>query len=249
MCRHCSDPSIKLTYTPLEAALRWCGLMVHQDEIAEARWLYAQQLLRIFPQWPCLAQHVALILDAIRHDELPTHPQELFTGTDSETGPSSFRIRHNELKAWMSLFHPDQKPPFLFACTADSGGTVKWGHYLALKADRDTLQRECKRLGMSHAKVVEQLAELGIELEQLRATPASSPAADARSEPALLDLVGAMLRVMLTSHFPKNNRPFFASQDAIVSAIQEQFPDHPGFGKRTVDQRFAEANKRFKQAH
>ena len=146
----------------------------------------------------------------------------------------------------MSLYHPDQKPPFLFAYAADAEGSVKWGHYLVLKADRDTLQVLCSRLTKSHAEVVEQLATLGVEVEQLRASAEEEKPADARTEASLLDVTGALLRLLLNESPGEKNKPFFPSQDAIVAAIQQEFPDHPGFKKRTLDQRFADANKRFK---
>jgi hypothetical protein len=246
MCRQCSDPHFKLLYTPIEAALRWCGLQAFETQICQANWLYPEQLLKIFPRWPCLATHVGMILDAVQHQELPSHPQALFTGIDANLGPRSMRIRHGELKAWMSLYHPDQKPPFLFAYAADAEGSVKWGHYLVLKADRDTLQALCNRLTRSHTEVVEQLATLGVEVEQLRASAEEEKPADARIEASLLDVTGALLRLLLNESPGEKNKPFFPSQDAIVAAIQQQFPDHPGFKKRTLDQRFADANKRFK---
>lgn len=246
MCRQCSDPHFKLLYTPIEAALRWCGLQAFETQICRANWLYPEQLLKLFPRWPCLATHVGMILDAVQHQELPSHPQALFTGLDANLGPRSLRIRHGELKAWMSLYHPDQKPPFLFAYAADTEGSVKWGHYLVLKADRDTLQVLCNRLTKSHAEVVEQLATLGVEVEQLRASAEEEKPADARTEAGLLDLIGVLLRLLLNGSPGEKNKPFFASQDAIVAAIQQQYPDHPGFKKRTLDQRFADANKRFK---
>lgn len=246
MCRQCSDPHVKLLYSPIEAALHWCGLQVYEDQIRQASWLYAEQLLKIFPQWPCLAKHVGMILDAVQHRELPSHPQALFTGNDANLGPESLRIRHGELKAWMSLYHPDQRPPFLFAGSVDAEGSIKWGHYLVLKADRDTLQVLCNRLTKSHAEVSEQLAKLGLEVEQLRASAESKQPADARTEAGLLDVIGAMLRLLLHGSTLGKNKPFFTSQDAIVAAIQHHFPNHPGFKKRTLDQRFADANKRFK---
>jgi hypothetical protein len=246
MCRQCSDPHFKLLYSPIEAALHWCGLQLHEDLIRRADWLYAEQLLKIFPQWPCLAKHVGMILDAVQHQELPSHPQALFTGSDANLGPESMRIRHGELKAWMSLYHPDQKPPFLFARSADVEGTVKWGHYLVLKADRDTLQVLCNRLTKSHAEVSDQVVKLGLEVEQLRESAEGEKPADTRTEAGLLDVIGALLRLLLNESPGGKNNPFFPSQDAIVAAIQQQFPDHPGFKKRTLDQRFADANKRFK---
>jgi hypothetical protein len=94
--------------------------------------------------------------------------------------------------------------------------------------------------------VVEQLATLGIEVEQLRASAEEEKPADARTEAGLLDVIGVLLRLLLNGSPGEKNNPFFASQDAIVATIQQQFPDHPGFKKRTLDQRFADANKRFK---
>jgi hypothetical protein len=248
MCRQCSDPHFKLLYTPVEAALRWCGLQAHEHQIRQSKWLYAEQLFKTFPQWPCLATHVAMILDAIQHGELSAQPPDLFSGADGNPGPGSLRIRHGDLKAWMSLYHPDQKPPFLFAFAADAEGSVKWGHYLVLKGDRDTLQVLCERLTKAHAEASQQLADLSVELEQLRVSASDDKPIDARTEGGWLDLVGVMLRLLLDPDPTDKKRPFFASQDAIVSAIQEQFAEHPGLGKRTLDQRFADANKRFKRS-
>ena len=149
MCRQCSDPHFKLLYTPIEAALRWCGLQAFETQICQANWLYPEQLLKLFPRWPCLATHVGMILDAVQHQELRSHPQALFTGIDANLGPRSLRIRHGELKAWMSLYHPDQKPPFLFAYAADAQSYIDryFARFSGVKQYMEDTRQQAKARG------------------------------------------------------------------------------------------------------
>lgn len=245
MCNKLFDSHLKLFYTPIEAALRWCDLLEYEHRILEAKWLYADQLLTLFPQWPCLATHVGLILDAVRHGELRSYQSELLT-TIEYRGTPSFRIRHGELKAWMSLYHPDERPPYLFTRSADAEGSVKWGHYLKVKSERDALESLYGQVSESHKNVSLKLAELTAEVDRLYPSASIQSQINPRSEGGLLDVIGALLKLLLSEHPLKKRPAFFASQDAIVTAIQQQYPDHPGFKKRTLDQRFADANKRFK---
>ncbi|MDP1857687.1 MAG: hypothetical protein Q8K82_03400, partial [Gemmatimonadaceae bacterium] len=59
-------------YRPVEAALRWCGLIAHEVEILTA--LHGGcDIPRTgqFPRWPCLQANTERILDAVMHGNIP----------------------------------------------------------------------------------------------------------------------------------------------------------------------------------
>lgn len=240
MCRSCSDPQFKLAYTPLEAALRWCGLFAMEGEILQAEWMFVEQLFVLFPQWHQLGTHVAMILDAIHHREIAWHSQDLVTGIDRGFDPAAIRIRHSDLKRWMGIAYPGQKPPFLFGTDAEEDCNVRIGVYLAMKAERDLVVAESRKLQIDLAATDKRLAELNGSTKPL--APRKR-----QQEPDHTFLMGAILAVVLGKKSSAKGQPCFATQDALVSAIQERFPGHENLSKRTIDQRFSEANKRVRE--
>lgn len=58
-------------YHPIEAALRWCGLIEHEAEIIQKIGLGCIPTVSDFPQWPCLRVNTEKILDALLNEEMP----------------------------------------------------------------------------------------------------------------------------------------------------------------------------------
>ena len=51
----------KLYYKPIEAALRWCGLIEHEARILKETGAELFPPMTAFPQWPCLRQNAEKI--------------------------------------------------------------------------------------------------------------------------------------------------------------------------------------------
>lgn len=156
-------------YRPVEAALRWCGLITHESEILMA--LHGGcdiPKTGQFPQWPCLQANTERILDAIMHGNIPHGRDGKTVAAGDHVRADRLTVRHTDLREWMAKHYPDQKPAFLFdeierkthaAINADSYRTLqadleaaraeietarKWGE--KIKSDHEALQGECMSL-------------------------------------------------------------------------------------------------------
>lgn len=63
--------SIRSSYHPIDAAILWCNLADHQEEILRVDLSHPSCLLKHFPQWPSLHRYLECIHDAIACGELP----------------------------------------------------------------------------------------------------------------------------------------------------------------------------------
>jgi hypothetical protein len=155
-------------YRPVEAALRWCGLIAHEAEILSELSDDWVPKTRQFPRWPCLQTNTEKILDAIMHNAIP-HGRDGQTVSDRDhVAKARLTVRHTDLREWMSKHYPDQKPAFLFdeiernthaqfnkdsflvlqadlsAARAETETVRKWGE--KIKSDNEVLKHECSSL-------------------------------------------------------------------------------------------------------
>lgn len=131
----------KAYYRPIEAALRWCGLVELESAILEKLQGGAMPAIYDFPQWPCLRLNAEKIFDAIENNEIP-HGRDGKTVSDNDhVAPARVTIRHTDLKLWVAKHFPDQKPDFLFGELERSSHTsINADSFRALQADRDALR-------------------------------------------------------------------------------------------------------------
>ena len=142
-------------YRPIEASLRWCGLIKHEISILQSVGADGTLPITAFPQWPCLRVNTEKILDAIENGELPHGRDGKTVKSDDHVAKARLTVRHTDLKAWMAEHFPDQKPGFLFDETERNT-------HAAINADAfNTLQTE-----LQAAKVRLQNAET--EYKKLR---------------------------------------------------------------------------------
>ena len=81
----------KTYYKPIEAALRWCGLIKHEELILQTVGNSLFPPINAFPKWPCLRANTEKIYDAIQSGDLPE--LTLIGGSAIAEGRSgSFRI-------------------------------------------------------------------------------------------------------------------------------------------------------------
>lgn len=101
-------------YRPIEAALRWCNLIEHEADILTKTGIELLPPIAAFPRWPCLRLNAEVIFDAIQNNELPHGRDGRTVGEGYHVATPRITIRHNDLKTWMTIHRPDQKPNFLF---------------------------------------------------------------------------------------------------------------------------------------
>jgi hypothetical protein len=240
------NPHTKTFYRPIDAALRWCNLIHYEAEIVQAAWSCPEKLSTLFPQWPALHAATEKIYDAVRNGELPFGCLGISVPRGSYVEPFQLTIRHSDLRHWMQVYYPDQKPDFLF----ESGGDahkVSFGSFLALQADRDTLLRELNTLQHYLQDILQDLQTIGLERDDLKAMVKTHTQLSARSEITYQNIIGVLVDLFL-GHSPAGNPlSVFKSQAAIVDAIIARHQDVPGLSKRTLDEKFAAANRSLKK--
>jgi hypothetical protein len=191
------NPHAKILYRPIEAALRWCNLFHFEAQIMQATWSYPDELSALLPQWPCLYIATEKIYDAIRNKELPYGSLGISVPLGSHVEPAQLTTRHSDLRHWMQVYHPDQKPSFLFGSRREDQEKINLGTFLALQADRDTLLRELNALQQHHQDVLLDLQTVGLELDDLKAMAKTHSPLSERSELTYQNIIGVLLNLFL----------------------------------------------------
>ena len=244
---HSCNPQAKIFYRPVEAAIRWCNLVDYEHQILESFSDSPAFPYKAFPQWPQLHIAIERILDAIRNGELPYGCIGISVPFGSYVEPFQLTIRHSDLRRWMETHYPDHKPSFLFEAGEDAPAKVSLGAFLSLKADRDELSRELKAQQQRIQEVLAELQSIGLERDDLKALAKTNGQLSDRSELTYHNIIGALVSLLL-DHSPAG-KPLsvFTNQAAIVDAIVARHNDVPGLSKRTLDEKFAVANRSLKK--
>lgn len=241
------NPQAKTFYRPIDAALRWCNLIRFETQILQAAWSYPAELKLLFPQWPCLQSNTELIYDAIRNGELPYGCFGISVPRGTPVELTLLTVRHSDLRHWMQIYYPDQKPDFLFESGDNTRDKISLGVYFALQAERDILLRERDTLQRQLQDVEADLRKLGLEQESLKLLVTAQGQLSERSEHIYLQIIGALLNTFLDSSPAGKPLSVFRSQSAIVDAITARHNNIPGLSKRTLDAKFAAANRSLKK--
>ncbi|MBV6827353.1 hypothetical protein [Pseudomonas sp. PD9R] len=242
------NPHSKTFYRPIDAALRWCNLIRYEAQIVQATWSRPEELASLFPQWPCLHAAIEKIYDAVRNGELTYGCLGISVPKGSDVEPFQLTIRHSDLRHWMQVYYPDQKPGFLFESGRDAHQKVSIGTFLALQADRDTLLRELNTLQHHLQDILVDLRAIGLERDDLKAMVKTHGQLSERSELTYQNIIGALLNLFLDQSPAGHPLSVFKSQSAIVDAVIARYSEVPGLSKRTLDEKFAAANRNLKKS-
>lgn len=240
--------SIRSCYHPIDAAILWCDLADHTTEILQVEISHSGELLKHFPQWPCLHFHVERIYDAVASGELPA----TFLGGPITLNDHAERvywsIRRPDLRAWFSLNHPEEKPEFLFPKTIDHLECVSLNAYLALQAERDFYAREFEKMHQAFDSIAEEMASCKQQERELAAELDAAGPASETSASVYYAIIGALLAVMVGKSSSGQVQSIYANQTAVVQAILARFPGLHGLSKHTLDRKFALARRHLAQA-
>ena len=238
----------KLFYRPIEAAIRWCGLVNYEASILELTWDYPERLISAFPQWPCLYKNLERILDAVRNQELRYGLLGITVSPGTPVDLKLLTIRHSDLKSWMFHHYPDERPFFLFHETTPDHESIRYGTYLILLADRDALQVQLKSTEVKLQELMAELAAAGLERENLRSLADSAKEISGQSKAGFLNVIGALVNTMLGSSESGRRHSIFDSQASIVDSITAYYGNVPGLSKRSLDEKFAAGRRSLTQA-
>lgn len=234
---------IRNSYHPIDAAILWCDLTEHEDEILQVDLSQPGSLRKHFPQWPTLHDHVECIYDAILSGELPaTYLGQPIT-SDSHVHRVYYSIRRTDLLVWFVRSLPDQRPAFLFAQNAEHSECVSLDAHLAKQAQLDFALSTLEQLQETYAAAAAKIAALSTLNDKLKARLDSLGLPSETSEAMQNRLIGAMLETTLGKSQNGKQQSIYPSQAALVQAILLRFPGVDGLSKSTIDRRFADARR------
>lgn len=227
-------------YKPIEAALRWCNLIIHEAAILTAAGDEIVPSVRAFPQWPCLRANAEKIVDAMYSGDLQYGRDGKTVCPGEQVAKPRRTVRHTDLKAWMAKHYPDQKPAFLFdEIERTTHAAVNVEAFQALQADRDALKA---RLEKAESWWEQEGRVLKGERDEWRA---KYEQAEAEEKPSYRLAVAALMELLKSP--VERLRPQGMNQAAIKKEILGRFTLH-GLKDRNLDEIFAAANKALKDA-
>ncbi len=157
-------------YRPVEAALRWCGLIDHEAAILVGTDKNGIPKTSYFPQWPCLQANTEKILDAIMHGDIPHGRDGHTVATSDNVAKDRLTVRHTDLRDWMAKHYPDQKPAFLFdEIERKTHTAINAEAFHALQVDLDAARAELEKTRAWAAETIREMDALRGERDSLRA--------------------------------------------------------------------------------
>lgn len=245
---HKDPPRSKTFYRPIEAAIRWTGLLRDEQAI-----LSAMSSLRHLPvsldcpRWEQLRLCNDRIYDAVLNGDLPYGIAGITTNDRTLIDSQDLTVRHVDLKRWMCRHYPEHRPRFLFSRSERMAHpiiTLATGQ--AMLIEREALKAELEQCHHQLHDLREHHNDL---LKQANAIPACShcPVTD-RAETTYLNILGGMLELMLGQSPSGAPYSSFRTQEAIVSALIANHGGAMGITERTLNGKFATARRRLRSS-
>jgi hypothetical protein len=234
----------KVYYRPIEAALRWCGLIEHEGEILQ---ITGENLIpqpSDFPMWPCLRANAEKIHDAVLNGDLPYGRDGRAVPTGENVAKNRLTIRHTDMKEWMAKHYPDQKPEFLFdAVERSTHSAINADSFRALQADRDAARAELIDARKWADEIQGEVAAVKAERDRLLAAAQGKTEPAARAETTYLNIIGALLNMTLGASPSGKKHSVFESQATIIDFMLANHGHLPGISKTTLESKFSNAKK------
>nr|VFJ67603.1 MAG: hypothetical protein BECKDK2373C_GA0170839_11675 [Candidatus Kentron sp. DK] len=240
-------------YRPVEAAIRWCGLVEYEAKIlAVLEGSYIPDVGQ-FPQWPCLRVNTEKVLDAIQNGDIRHGRDGKTVAVDDHVAPARLTVRHTDLREWMAKHYPDQKPAFLFDETERKAhAAINADSFRALQADRDAMKADLEKAKERLAKIKEERDSLLSERDSLRHIVDNRQQAigepSERSERTYLNIIGGLVEQMLSDSPKGKKQSIFENQGAIISVMLGHYQHIKGMGDSNLEKIMAAANKTLKDS-
>lgn len=239
--------SIRSSYHPIDAAILWCDLSDHEEEILRVDLSHPGSLLKHFPQWPFLHIYAECIYDAIVSGDLAATCLGRPITLDNQVHRQYWSIRRADLLVWFALNYPDEKPGFLFSQQTDHSECISLTTHLVKQAELDAAERTIYKLREELAGMVEEMATLTALKNELTTQLEAQGIPSEASAGTHNMLVGAVLEVTLGKSKDGRVQSIYRSQSALVQEIIRRFPGLPNLSKSTLDRRFANARRHLAQ--
>ncbi|RMX06828.1 hypothetical protein E6C76_12280 [Pseudothauera nasutitermitis] len=245
---HDSPPIAKVYYRPIEAAIRWAGLLKYKKYIIGLITSPPSMPETVdCPRWTELRLCNERIYDAIFNGELPYGHLGITRSDEALWDSPDLTIRHVDLKRWMTHHYPEQRPGFLFSrAERISHPTITLETGQALLVERQALKAELAQCRQQLQTLREAHQNL---LKQSETIPAchECPITD-RAESTYQHIIGGMLDLMLSQSPAGTPYSSFKSQEAIVTALVANHGGIMGIAERTLNGKFAQSRRKLRAA-
>lgn len=230
---------------PIAAAL-WCGIA--PAEVQENLDMSTQSARGVYkhPYIPCLEPRCRAIHDAIDKGLLP-YSRENGKVVEEYVAVERRHVSRQHLKDWIAAQFPSDKPAFLFdEIERNTHSAINKDAYQALQADRDALRARLEKAADEYRKLRTERDELITEKEKLVDQLRPEKDLGLRAETTYLNIVGGLVALFLMKTPGGKPHSVFNSQSALIDQMLAHFKK-PGVTKRTLEEKFAAANKSLEQ--
>ena len=245
---HKNAPISKVFYRPIEASIRWAGLLRYEQVILAS--ISSPRNLPLSldcPRWGELRLYTDRIYDGILNGELPFGQNGITARDIALIESPDLTVRHVDLKRWMRQHYPEQRPGFLFSRSERithpfislETGQAMLVERLALKSALEQCKRQLHELQEKHDALLKQSTMIP--------ACAQCPISD-RAEATYLNIIGGMLGLMLGQSPSGTPYSSFRTQEAVVSALVAHHSGAMGIAERTLNGKFATARRRLHSA-
>ncbi len=193
---HERSPTSMVFYRPIEAAIRWVGLLRYEQEIL-SEISSPRNLPRTldYPRWDELLLCLDRIYDAVINRELPYGQNGVTLNDESLFDSTELTIRHIDLKRWMRIHYPEHRPRFLFSRSeriAHPFITLEAGQAMlierqAMKAELGQCRQQVQALREQHESLLKQ---------SVVALACNQCSLSDRAETTYLNIIGGMLTLI-----------------------------------------------------
>ncbi|MBN9428729.1 MAG: ATP-binding protein [Burkholderiales bacterium] len=234
----------KTYYRPIEATIRWCGLLRFELRIVKALGRRALPEVGEFPRWPLLRFNAERIFDALSHGELPYGKAGLVQASRRPSlDDPDLTVRHVDLKAWMAHYYPSERPTFLFDDIERAlHPAISLEALNVLLVDREAVKLQLAELSQLHAALQLQHDALAKE-HAIRVAQGDAHEPGRRSESTYLNIIGGLLTLLLGTSPGGSAYSSFRNMDAVVSALLAHHEGRPGISERTLWSKLAQARR------
>jgi hypothetical protein len=233
----------KIFYRPIEAAIRWCGLVKFERTILKKLGQRALPEPNEFPRWPLLRLYAERIFDAMTHYELRYGVAGVVQrGVPLPLHDPRVTVRHVDLKRWIKRYYPGERPAFLFdAIERAVHPSINAATVTAMIAERDALEAQLARLTQAHEALRAEHESLVRATQATGVTNASET--DQRSEATYLNIIGGMLALLLGTAPSGAAYSSFRTVGAVVDALLAHYQGRPGLSERTLWSKLGQARR------
>ena len=237
----------KVFYRPIEAAIRWAGLLRYEPEILASK----SSIERLPSRLPCpgleeLKLYTERIYDAILNEDIPYGINGITMRDRALISSPDLTVRHTDLKDWMRRNYPEDRPCFLFSygermahpCITTELGQAMLVERWALS----TALRQCKQQFLAMQERYDALEKR----QTISPLCTKCPTSD-RAEATFLNIIGGLLELFLGKSPSGAPYSSFRTQEAVVFALLAHYSGAMGISERTLNGKFAVARRKLRE--